>query len=72
MPRTPKNSKAGLIISLGGSTLAVVRTLRQMRRARGSQDGLTTANTVAGLLPLVTSALIVLRRLRGRSARRGH
>ncbi|MGW1813467.1 hypothetical protein ACWCQM_07825 [Streptomyces sp. NPDC002125] len=64
MPRTPTNSKAGLLLSLGGSAVAVVRTVKQLRRTRGSQDKLTTANTVAGLLPLVTSALIVLRRLR--------
>ncbi|MFE4449584.1 hypothetical protein [Streptomyces sp. NPDC056796] len=67
MPRKPANSRVGLILSLGSSALAVVRTLKQMRRARGTQDKLTTANTLAGLLPLVTSALLVLRRLRGRS-----
>ncbi|MFF4245910.1 hypothetical protein ACFYY2_15735 [Streptomyces sp. NPDC001822] len=67
MPRTPTNSKAGLILSLGSSAFAVIRSVRQIRRTRGEQDGLTTANALAGLLPLVTSALIILRRLRGRS-----
>ncbi|MEU0299913.1 hypothetical protein ABZ252_10665 [Streptomyces sp. NPDC006175] len=67
MPRKPANSKVGLLLSLGSSAIAVVRTVKQMRRARGTQDKLTAANTVAGLLPLVTSALIVLRRLRGHS-----
>ncbi|MEU1122378.1 hypothetical protein ABZ371_02020 [Streptomyces sp. NPDC005899] len=71
MPRTPKNSKAGLILSLGGSALAVARALRRMRRTRGTRDGLGTADTVAGLLPLVTSAVIALRRLRRHSARGG-
>ncbi|MFG2587679.1 hypothetical protein [Streptomyces sp. NPDC048438] len=69
MPRKPANSKVGLLLSLGSSAIAVVRTVKQMRRARGTQDKLTAANTVAGLLPLVTSALIVLRRLRGHSRR---
>ncbi|GAA2965165.1 MULTISPECIES: hypothetical protein [Streptomyces] len=72
MPKTPKNSKVGLALNLGGSALAIVRTVKQMRRAKGTQDKLTAANTVAGLLPLITSALIVLRRLRGRSAQPGH
>ncbi|MFC8229814.1 hypothetical protein [Streptomyces sp. NPDC057287] len=67
MPRKPANSKVGLLLSLGSSALAVARTVKQMRRVRGTQDKLTTANTVAGLLPLITSALLVLRRLRGRS-----
>ncbi|MFC9945473.1 hypothetical protein [Streptomyces pratensis] len=67
MPRKPANSKVGLLLSLGSSVIAVVRTVKQMRRTRGTQDKLTTANTLAGLLPLVTSALLVLRRLRGRS-----
>ncbi|MFE5238812.1 MULTISPECIES: hypothetical protein [unclassified Streptomyces] len=70
MPRTPTNSKAGLLLSLGGSAVAVARTVKQLRRTRGTQDKLTTANTVAGLLPLITSALLVLRRLRGRSKQR--
>ncbi|WP_405389871.1 hypothetical protein OG596_19490 [Streptomyces sp. NBC_01102] len=69
MARKRKSSKAGLILSLGSSALAVVRTVRQMRRARGTQDKLNTVNAVAGLLPLITSALIVLRQLRGRSPR---
>ncbi|WP_031084142.1 hypothetical protein [Streptomyces sp. NRRL WC-3549] len=72
MPKTPKNSKVGLALNLGSSALAIVRTVKQVRRAKGTQDKLTTVNTVAGLLPLITSALIVLRRLRGRSARHGH
>lgn len=67
MPRKPANSKAGLLLSLGSSAIAVVRTVKQMRRSRGTQSKLTTANTMAGLLPLITSALLVLRRLRGRS-----
>ncbi|MEU9058044.1 hypothetical protein AB0D13_03855 [Streptomyces sp. NPDC048430] len=67
MPRKPANSKVGLLLSLGSSAIAVVRTVKQMRRARGTQDKLTAANTVAGLLPLVMSALIVLRRLRSHS-----
>ncbi|MFI8003782.1 hypothetical protein [Streptomyces sp. NBC_00178] len=67
MPRTPTNSKAGLILSLGSSAFAVIRSVKQIRRTRGDQDRLTTANAVAGLLPLVTSALLILRRLRGRS-----
>ncbi|MFE9363472.1 hypothetical protein ACFYNN_11790 [Streptomyces sp. NPDC006978] len=71
MPRKPANSKIGLLLSLGSSALAVVRTVKQMRRARGTQDRLTTANTLAGLMPLVTSALIILRRLRGRSRHAG-
>ncbi|MFD4030451.1 hypothetical protein ACFWVP_07895 [Streptomyces sp. NPDC058637] len=71
MARTRKSSKAGLILSLGGSALAVVRTVRQMRGARGTQGKLTTADAVAGLLPLGTSALIVLRQLRRRSPRSG-
>ncbi|MER5552027.1 hypothetical protein ABT001_10140 [Streptomyces sp. NPDC002793] len=67
MPRKHANSKVGLLLSLGSSAIAVARTVKQMRRARGTQDKLTAANTVAGLLPLGTSALLVLRRLRGRS-----
>ncbi|WP_326698463.1 hypothetical protein OG909_14705 [Streptomyces sp. NBC_01754] len=72
MPKTAKNSKAGLALNLGSSVLAIVRTVKQMRRAKGTQDKLTLVNTVAGLLPLITSALILLRRLRGRSAQPGH
>ncbi|MDF6020120.1 hypothetical protein [Streptomyces sp. JH34] len=56
-------------MSLGSSAIAVVRAVRQLRRARGGQGKLTAANTAAGLLPLVTSAVLVLRRLRGRSRR---
>ncbi|AWL39378.1 MULTISPECIES: hypothetical protein [Streptomyces] len=67
MPMSPKNSKAGLALNLGSSALAIVRTVKQVRRARGTQDALTVLNTLAGLLPLITSALLVLRRLRGRS-----
>ncbi|MGW0789777.1 hypothetical protein ACWD04_16310 [Streptomyces sp. NPDC002911] len=67
MPRKPANSRVGLLLSLGSSAIAVARAVKQMRRARGSQNELTTANTLAGLLPLVASALLVLRRLRGRS-----
>ncbi|MFB8024595.1 MULTISPECIES: hypothetical protein [unclassified Streptomyces] len=59
------NSKAGLVLSLGSSTIAVVRSVNRMRRKRGEQDRLETANAVAGLLPLITSALLVARRLRG-------
>ncbi|KPC82170.1 MULTISPECIES: hypothetical protein [Streptomyces] len=70
MPRKTSNSKAGLLLSLGSSAIAVVRTVRQMRRTRGTGNRLTTANTVAGLLPLITSALLILRRLRGRSSGR--
>ncbi|MFJ8861115.1 hypothetical protein ACIRD8_22135 [Streptomyces sp. NPDC102451] len=71
MPRKPANSKAGLLLSLGSSAIAVVRTVKQMRRTRGTGDKLTTVNTLAGLLPVVTSALLVLRRLRGRSRHAG-
>ncbi|MFJ8753889.1 hypothetical protein ACIREO_31865 [Streptomyces sp. NPDC102441] len=67
MPRKPANSKVGLLLSLGSSAIAVVRTVKQLRRARGTRSKLATANTVAGLLPMVTSALLILRRLRGRS-----
>jgi hypothetical protein len=67
MARKAPNSKIGLLVSLGSSALAVVRTVRQMRRSKGDQDKLTAANTVAGLLPLITSALLIVRRLRGRS-----
>ncbi|MFE9722236.1 hypothetical protein ACFYQ5_01150 [Streptomyces sp. NPDC005794] len=67
MPRKPANSKVGLLLSLGSSAIAVARTVKQMRRAGGAQDKLTAANTMAGLLPLVTSALLILRRLRVRS-----
>ncbi|MEU0130686.1 MULTISPECIES: hypothetical protein [unclassified Streptomyces] len=67
MPRKATNSKAGLLLSLGGSALAVIRSVKQIRRTRGERDGLNTVDAVAGLLPLVTSALLVLRRLRGRS-----
>ncbi|MYQ54454.1 MULTISPECIES: hypothetical protein [unclassified Streptomyces] len=67
MPTSPKNSKVGLALNLGSSALAIVRTAKQVRRARGTQDALIVLNTVAGLLPLITSALLVLRRLRGRS-----
>ncbi|MFI2783805.1 hypothetical protein [Streptomyces sp. ALB3] len=69
MSRKPANSKAGLLLSLGSSVIAVARAVRQLRRARTTQGGLTAANTVTGLLPLLTSAAIVLRRLRGRSRR---
>ncbi|MFJ8978879.1 hypothetical protein [Streptomyces sp. NPDC102282] len=61
------NSKVGLVLSLGSSAIAVVRSVKRMRRTRGDQDRLETANAVAGLLPLITSALLVARRLRGRS-----
>ncbi len=61
------NSKVGLLLSLGSSTIAVARSVNRMRRTRGAQDNLETANAVAGLLPLITSALLVLRRLRRHS-----
>ncbi|MEU1210906.1 hypothetical protein ACFYSH_11385 [Streptomyces sp. NPDC005791] len=69
MHRKSANSKAGLLLSLGSSAIAVVRTVKRMRRAGGTQDKLTAANTMAGLLPLATSALLILRRLRGHSRR---
>ena len=69
MPRKSANSKVGLLLGLGSSAVAVVRTVKQMRRAGGAQDKLTAASTMAGLLPLVTSALLILRRLRGHSRR---
>lgn len=58
--------KAGLALSLGSSALAVLRATKQVRRARGSHDKLNTADAVAGMLPLITSAALVLRQLRGR------
>ncbi|MFC8594614.1 hypothetical protein [Streptomyces atroolivaceus] len=67
MPRKTSNSKAGLLLSLGSSAVAVVRAVKQVRRAGATQGKLTAAHTLAGVLPLVTSALLVLRRLRRRS-----
>ncbi|MFJ4962375.1 hypothetical protein EES43_13595 [Streptomyces sp. ADI96-02] len=61
-----RGGTAGLVLSLGGSALAVVRAAKRVRHAKGSHDRLNTADAVAGLLPLVTSAALVLRRLRGR------
>ncbi|WP_299529904.1 hypothetical protein [uncultured Streptomyces sp.] len=57
-------SKARLALSFGTSALAVVRALKRVRHTRGTTDKLTTADAVAGLLPLITSAAIVLRQLR--------
>ncbi|GGZ07072.1 hypothetical protein [Streptomyces nitrosporeus] len=62
----PRAGKAGLVMSLGSSALAVIRASKQVRRAKGTHDRLGTADAVAGLLPLVTSAALVLRQLRGR------
>ncbi|MFI1223851.1 MULTISPECIES: hypothetical protein [unclassified Streptomyces] len=62
----PRGGKAGLVLSLGSSALAVIRASKQVRRTKGSHDKLTTADAVAGLLPLITSAALVLRQLRGR------
>ncbi|MFJ9637062.1 hypothetical protein [Streptomyces sp. NPDC101178] len=59
-------SKAGLALSLGSSALAVLRASKQVRRASSSHDKLNTADAVAGMLPLITSAALVLRQLRGR------
>ncbi|MBM7058111.1 MULTISPECIES: hypothetical protein [Streptomyces] len=61
-----RGSKAGLVLSLGSSALAVLRASKQVRRAKGTHDKLNTADAVAGLLPLITSAALVLRQLRGR------
>ncbi|CAM5688908.1 hypothetical protein J2S51_003268 [Streptomyces sp. DSM 41269] len=61
-----RGSKAGLVLSLGSSALAVVRASKQVRRAKGTHDKLNTADAVAGMLPLITSAALVLRQLRGR------
>lgn len=61
-----RGSKVGLALSLGSSALAVVRASKQVRRARSTHDRLSTADAVAGLLPLITSAALVLRQLRGR------
>ncbi|MEU9359197.1 hypothetical protein AB0D35_13990 [Streptomyces sp. NPDC048301] len=65
MARKASNSKVGLLLSLGSSAIAVIRSVNRMRKTRGDQDNLEMANAVAGLLPMITSALIVLRRLRG-------
>ncbi|MFD7744988.1 hypothetical protein ACFV2V_00420 [Streptomyces sp. NPDC059698] len=62
----PRGGKAGLVLSLGSSALAVVRASKQVRRAKGTHDKLNTADAVAGMLPLITSAALVLRQLRGR------
>ncbi|MFI1186543.1 hypothetical protein [Streptomyces californicus] len=62
----PRGGRAGLVLSLGSSALAVVRASKQVRRARGTHDKLSTADAVAGMLPLITSAALVLRQLRGR------
>ncbi|OCC10213.1 hypothetical protein [Streptomyces sp. PTY087I2] len=62
----PRGSTAGLVLSLGSSALAVIRASKQVRRARSTHDRLNTADAVAGLLPLITSAALVLRQLRDR------
>ncbi|MFH9608387.1 hypothetical protein [Streptomyces sp. NPDC017448] len=61
-----RGGKAGLVLSLGSSVLSVVRASKQVRRARGTHDKLNTVDAVAGMLPLITSAALVLRQLRGR------
>ncbi|WP_228994569.1 hypothetical protein [Streptomyces sp. DH8] len=61
-----RGGKAGLALSLGSSVLSVVRASKQVRRARGTHDKLNTVDAVAGMLPLITSAALVLRQLRGR------
>ncbi|MFE8912689.1 hypothetical protein [Streptomyces globisporus] len=61
-----RGSKTGLVMSLGSSALAVVRASKQVRRAKGTHDKLNTADAVAGMLPLITSAALVLRQLRSR------
>ncbi|ALC28922.1 MULTISPECIES: hypothetical protein [Streptomyces] len=61
-----RGSKAGLALSLGSSALAVIRASKQVRRARSRHDKLSTADAVAGMLPLITSAALILRQLRGR------
>ncbi|HWU07935.1 MAG TPA: hypothetical protein VN520_16385 [Streptomyces sp.] len=67
MPRKPANSKAGLLMGLGSSAVAVLRTVKQVRRTGGTRGRPTAAHTASGLLPLVPPALLVLRRLRGHS-----
>ncbi|MFD8617986.1 hypothetical protein [Streptomyces sp. NPDC059513] len=59
-------SKAGLALSLGSSALAVLRASKQVRRANRAHDKLNTADAVAGMLPLITSAALILRQLRNR------
>ncbi|MEW1612209.1 MULTISPECIES: hypothetical protein [unclassified Streptomyces] len=61
-----RGSKVGLALSLGSSALAVIRASKQVRRAKGSNGKLNTADAMAGMLPLITSAALVLRQLRGR------
>ncbi|MFJ2023495.1 hypothetical protein ACIODW_06720 [Streptomyces sp. NPDC087897] len=61
-----RGGKVGLMLSLGSSALAVIRASKQIRRTRGTHDKLNTADAVAGMLPLITSAALVLRQLRGR------
>ncbi|MFE1329581.1 hypothetical protein [Streptomyces microflavus] len=66
-----RGSEVGLALSLGSSALAVIRASKQVRRAKGSHDKLNTADAVAGMLPLITSAALVLRQLRGRHRENG-
>ncbi|MBT2378068.1 hypothetical protein AMK21_06045 [Streptomyces sp. CB00316] len=61
-----RGSKVGLALSLGSSALAVIRASKQVRRAKGPHDKLNTADAVAGMLPLITSAALIVRQLRGR------
>ncbi|MFF9690719.1 hypothetical protein [Streptomyces sp. NPDC014623] len=72
MPRKPANSKAGLLMGAGSSAIAVMRAVKQVRRAGGTRGGPAAAHTATGLLPLATSAVFALRRLRGHSRRHSH
>ncbi|MGW2836890.1 hypothetical protein ACWCWD_03710 [Streptomyces sp. NPDC001493] len=57
-------SKVRLLLKVGTGSLAVVRAVKRVRRTTGRADKLLAADSVAGLLPMITSVAIVVRQLR--------
>ncbi|MCX5398448.1 hypothetical protein [Streptomyces sp. NBC_00102] len=56
-------STARLLLKVGTSGLAIFRGVKRIRRHTGA-DKLLAADAVAGLLPVITAAAIVVRQLR--------
>ncbi|MFF7360076.1 hypothetical protein [Streptomyces sp. NPDC008125] len=63
-PAAAGPSKMRLLIKVGTGSLAVVRAVKRVRRTTGGADKLLVADSVAGLLPMVTAVAVVVRQLR--------
>ncbi|WP_327176945.1 hypothetical protein OG599_17745 [Streptomyces sp. NBC_01335] len=63
-PAASGPSKVRLLIKVGTGSLAVVRAVKRVRRTTGGADKLLAADSVAGLLPMITAVAIVVRQLR--------